>query len=1362
MGSKGLAPQLEAEPRVPHRVEHEPGEHRRDQEQWALRVHDDESPQIQDEQQGGGDVTEVPESPRERASPHDQPREGDRRDRRDAEGQESARIDRVRGETGAAGSGRIHGDRQVEPAVDHRSRGAEHAEQQGPRGEGRIGVPHAPIHRDQHGRREQPSEQEEDRVRCGDPLARVSPQDDDEGDGVGDAPNADDEGTDSRESLEGSVHTARLCVRHAASRRGTVPPRDAGAQEGRSVKQGLTRIEQVFEYGRGGPILAAPSFVHLDVRSCFSLKEGAFLPEQLAARAAQLGMPAVAICDRDGLYGAARFVAACAEVGVKPILGASLTVRAAIPPPGDAQLTLLALDDAGYANICRLITDAHMLGERGDPWVAPEQICAHAGGMLALFGPRSHPGRSARRGHADAGARLLAPFREAFGPDRCLVTIEHRVERGSDTEIRAMLRMAERAELRAVATNPVRYLVPEDAFLADALECMREIVPLAEHHVSRTNAEGYLKPPAEMRELFRERPELVDHTLEIAERCVFDLGLKRVHFPDFPTPAGRSADALLAERCWRGVHERGLREDERLRDRLHLELSMIRQMRYAAYFLTVAEITDDIRAMGIIAACRGSAAGSLVCYLTGISDVDSLRHDLTFERFLNPMRDDLPDIDIDVESARREDVYDMVLSRHGTERAGCVAMIDTYRARSAVREVGKALGLPEVEVGVIAKAFPHISARHLREGLERLPELRGINLPMRQLEILFRVAERLDGFPRHIALHPCGVVLASHDLIERVPLERSANGHRMVQADKDDVELLGYLKLDILGVRMLSSMRHALDEIARTTGEKVDLGEIPLDDPATFELIRSSDTLGCFQIESPGQRELLQKLQPSRWEDLIVDISLFRPGPVKSDMIRPYLARRNGFDRPVYVHPELRPALRETFGVIVYHEQVMRTLAALAGYDLTYADHVRRHLDREDMLPEFRADFLEKAAGRGVDASSAERTWDAVVQFASFGFCKAHAAAFAVPTYRSAWLKTHYPAQFLAGILTHDPGMYPRRLLLDDARRHGIPILPLDVNVSEPEYVVEEGDAKNTFGIRLALQDVHGISDEQIRSILAARADRPFRDVGDFVRRGVVARPVVEALAHAGAFDQLGAATNRRGHLFDAITTEAYREGDQLTLEVATPTGYDSGTEGVATPDGYGFGKAAGGATPDATGDPTPDATFRFADYTDAEVVRAELDVLGLDASRHVVSFFEPLLDDLGVTRSRDLGSLRGGRKVMVAGVKVASQTPAVRSGQRIIFLSLDDGTGVTEATVFESVQPKVAKTVFHAYALAVWGELRRTGKRGVSVVAEEVWDLTALHRARLEGRLNEAMAQPTELRQPARRLWHASPGSAG
>jgi error-prone DNA polymerase len=1061
-------------------------------------------------------------------------------------------------------------------------------------------------------------------------------------------------------------------------------------------------------------------------------------------------MPAVAMTDRDGLYGAARFVDACRRNGVRPILGSTLTLR---DHGADASTVVLARDAGGYSNLCRLITDAHHNGERGDPHLFDAQLLGHAGGLVALLGPESLPGRMALAGRHDEAVRAARPYREAFGP-WAFVSVRNRLEPASRRQLRALLRLAQDSGLRAVATNGVRYLVREDAFLADALECMREIVPLASGHVSRTNAEGFLKPPAEMRRLFAWDPSIADATLQVAEACAFDLGVGEVHFPDFPTPPGRSAGSVLAERCWRGMDRRGIRPTREVRDRLDHELAMIQTMGYAAYFLTVADIVDDIHAIGIRVACRGSAAGSLVCYLTGISDVDPVLHGLLFERFLNPQREDLPDIDVDVESARREDVYDLVLSRYGEDRAACVNMVETYRARAAIREVGKALGFPESEIGVVAKAFPHISANHIREAMERLPELKGSNLNAGQLELLFNVAERLEGFPRHIALHPSGIVLSKDDLLDRTPLERSFQGYRMVQADKDDVELLGLLKLDVLGIRMLSSMRHCLDEVARVEDQKVDLAAIDLDDPTAWSLIRASRTLGCFQIESPGQRELLQKFQPTKWEDLIVDISLFRPGPVKSDMITPFLRRSHGLEPAVYQHPALREALGETYGVIVYHEQVMKTLQAVAGYDLVEADRIRRHLDDDpEHTDAIREDFLRRVRARGdTHAAAAEKLWAELFSFASFGFCKAHAAAFAVPTYQSAWLKAHYPAYFLAGVLTHEPGMYPRRLILEDAREHGVAILPLDVNLSEEHYVVERveddpGPEKRVtppttwrdveaelsrigdgYGIRLALSSVEGISDAEVRSILEARADRSFRDVGDFLRRTHVARPVVEAIAHAGGFDSIGGGT-RRDRLYQAMVTDVRRPGEQLTLGLA--------------------------------GDPEPPG---LREYTDAERVRAELEVMKVDASRHLLSFYEPLLTDLGVVRSADLRNHRGGEWLMVAGVKVASQTPAVRSGTRIIFVTLDDATGPVEVTVFERVQPWCARTVFHGFVLAVWGRLRRTGVAGVSVVVEQVWDLPKLERARREGRLVEALAEGAgaDADTTGMRLYHHSGGSAG
>jgi error-prone DNA polymerase len=1146
------------------------------------------------------------------------------------------------------------------------------------------------------------------------------------------------------------------------------------------------------------------SFVHLHCRSAFSLKDGAFLPEQLAARAAELGMPAVALTDADTLLGAVRFVDACARVGMKPILGSWVTL-------GRHRVVLLARDARGYANLCRLLTSAHMRGERGEPSLSPREVMGHAEGMVCLLGPDSPPGAMALAGRPGAARELARPWREAFGR-WCVVEVPNLLEAGSTAEVRTLLRLADETELAAVATNAVRYLESQDAFLADALECMREIVPVSEHHITRRNAEGWLKPPAAMRALFQERPDLCDATVHIAEACTFDLGLGEVHFPDFPTPPGRSATSLLAERCHQGLAQRGLAASRDALNRLDFELDQIRRMGYSAYFLTVADIVREVKAMGIRCAARGSAAGSLVCYLTGISEVDPIHHGLLFERFINPLRDELPDIDLDVESARREEVYDMVLRRYGQDRCACVTMVDTYRARAAVREVGKALGYPDDEIDRVAKAFPHIGAHRIREAMESLPELRGSNLGAGQLETLFRVAERLNGFPRHLALHPSGIVLSRDDLPDRVPLERSFLGHRMVQADKDDVERLGLLKLDVLGVRMLSAMRHALDEIERTTGEQVDLDAIPTDDPATFDLVRDSRTIGCFQIESPGQRELLQKLQPERFEDLIVDISLFRPGPVKSDMITPFINRRHGWERPRYAHQALRPVLQETYGVIVYHEQIMRVLE-VAGYDLAQADRIRRHLDDGGEILELQDGFVEHAVACGLGNEDADVVWRELASFASFGFCKAHAAAFAVPTYQSAWLKAHHAAHFLAGVLTHEPGMYPRRMILEDAREHCIPILPLDVNRSEKAYTVERTEAgaagraartpigsaaaavhtaelpetasmfraprrgplrpsparepplpapaSSTYGIRIALQDVHGISEAEITSILQ---HRPFSNVGDFVRRTNVSRPVVEALAHAGAFDALDdrppdapeAATgatprsevgspqrvslrgaerqqashsSRRDRLFVAMTVEAQREGEQLALAL----------DGEERPPG-------------------------LREYTDAERVRAELEVTGMDVSRHLLSFYEPLLRDLGVTPSVDLRRRRGDERVMVAGIKVSSQTPAVRSGQRIIFLTLDDATGPVEVTVFERIQERCARTVFHGFLLAVWGRLRRTGVGGVSIAAEEVWDLLALEDARRNGRLADAMrgGDRAAAASTPRKLWHASGGSAG
>ncbi|CAN5822078.1 DNA polymerase III subunit alpha [soil metagenome] len=1179
-------------------------------------------------------------------------------------------------------------------------------------------------------------------------------------------------------------------------------------------------------------------FTHLAARTSYSLRDGVIRPRELAVAAYERGMDTIGVADRDGLYGAVRVAEACNVVGVRPIFGADLALAhdsrrpgwsaarvdasggdPATSPPRDAALarsplrtgsrvpfadrgadgrapfarpfkgpgsgaawltddaarvTLIARTQHGYANLCRVVSDHHLESERGSPHTTWEQFSRRPDGWFVLLGDDSPVARLLdvdRPGAAEAEARR---WMELVGPSSVLVGVTHHLAPGDDTRARARFTLADRLGLRAVAHQAPRYLTPADARVADVMDAVRQQVPLDPRHASRRNAEGYLKTAAEMARVFAERPDALDNATWVADACRVDLELGQLRVPDF-VACGDDPLAELRARCEAGLAARYVDIGDRHRDLLDRELAMVAKLGLAPYFLTVAEIMDLIRGKQIMAACRGSAAGSVITYALRISDVDPVAHNLVFERFMNPYRDDLPDIDIDVESARREDIYRELLERYGEDRVACVAMVDTFKARMAIREVGKALGMPANEIDYIAKSFPHVRAGDVRSALAHLPEMRGLNLDRTHLALLFDVVERLDGFPRHIALHPCGVLLSDRTLRDRVPLERSANGFAMAQFDKDDVESLGLCKLDILAVRMLSSMTHCVEEVHRTRGEDIDFERVAWDDADTYELIRSTRTLGMFQIESPGQRELVGKFQPEHLSDLVVDISLFRPGPVKGDMVGPFLQRRLGQSKVVYPHPLLEEALGETFGVIVYHEQVMRSVAALTGCDLATADLVRRRLGDPNELDDLHAWLVGGARQRGVPEGVAESLWHALAQFASFGFCKAHAAAFSVPTYRSAWLKAHYLPEFVAGLLTHDPGMYPRRLLLDDARQFGVAVLPLDVNRSARDYRVERlpadeawallgleakkkgwshirdqpfflppgwrwdaegqtpvpasgfdkggvpGEPGWRFGVRLALQDVAGIDDRMTDSLLLAR---PFTSVGDLRRRAALSAPVAEALAHAGALDILG------GVGLSEPGSGTPRTRRDLLLEVSERW---SGLRRHQPSD------------PDA-----PEqlellerpASPGLTEYGLSEKVRAELEVLGIDASTHVIRFYDGLLDTLGVTRAVDLLSYRNGQRVRVAGVKVATQTPPVKSGQRIIFLSLDDATGVSDATFFESVHDRCAWTVFHSWLLVVEGTVHRTGRRGVSLNAEVVWDLRRLMHAWRDGWLDEALTQ--------------------
>ncbi len=1188
-------------------------------------------------------------------------------------------------------------------------------------------------------------------------------------------------------------------------------------------------------------------FVHLHVASGYSLQHGASHPAALVERAAEHGMDALALTDRDGTYGVVKFAKACQRAGIRPVFGVDLAVSplapagrtGSAPPrrtpvrggaflePGNVALprvTLLARDGRGWAALCRLVSATHLAGERGAPICSLDLVAAHAGGaaqagsLAVLLGPASELGRAVAARRPDLARGHLDRWREVLGTDGVVVEVVSHRGPGDAARAARLLGFATEARASAVLSNVVRYADRSDAPVADVLDAARRLVALDARHVDRVNAEAALLSGKEMAEVAAEVARmagqdddgraLLARTRAEADRCVVDpradLGMGEVHFPELEVTGlgGSSADAVLRERCEAGFGRRAMPRDSRALSRLEEELTVITQLGYPAYFLTVADVVDLIKGMGVRVAARGSGAGSLVTYLLGISDVDPLRYRLLMERFLSPLRHQLPDIDVDVESARRMEVYEQVFARYGGERAACVSMMDTYRARHGIRDVGAALGMPPGEIDLLAKAFPHIRANQVRAAMRDLPELRASGLGQgpqaARLDLVLRLVERLDGLPRHIAVHPCGVLLSDATLLDRTPVESSWLGLPMSQFDKDDVEDLGLLKLDVLGIRMQSAMQHAIGEVRRVEQTEVDIDAVPRDDPATFALVQSTRTLGCFQIESPGQRELVGKFAPETFEDLIIDISLFRPGPVKSDMVRPFLEARQGWREAQYPHEDLVPALEQTFGVVVFHEQVLEIVSVMTGCTLAEADEVRRTLGDPEGQQEVRVWFVPRAMGRGYDLGLVEQVWEVLKAFASFGFCKAHAAAFALPTYQSAWLKAHHPAAFLAGVLTHDPGMYPKRLILDDARQFGIAVLSLDVNRSDAEYRVEKvgrfdepppavldqvpgsstdpprrapadlrlPDGRGT-GIRIGLADVKGINDAEVSRIVAGR---PYASLSDFWHRAQVSRPVAERLVVAGAFDSLyGLGSTVPGRRRGQVTRR------DLLLQVAELDRWSRSTAraarkvAVRSPGSVAAGRraalkasqevssiadvrsradrhsqAAAPAPPvdvqlslDLGDAPEQTTASGLPEMTGAERVRAELDVLGLDVSEHVLTAYAPFLGALGVTRARDLLGCRSRQEVLVAGVKVATQTPPIRSGRRVIFVTLDDATGPLDATFFEDAQVGYATTVFHSWLLVIRGVVRRTGPRGVSMQALGCWELPLLHDAWRSGGLD-------------------------
>ncbi|GAA2258000.1 DNA polymerase III subunit alpha [Streptomyces amakusaensis] len=1134
--------------------------------------------------------------------------------------------------------------------------------------------------------------------------------------------------------------------------------------------------------------------VHLHIASGFSARYGTSHPSDLVKRAAERGIGTLALTDRDTVAGTVRFARAAMAAGVRPLLGADVAVApvvSAVPDPARARtpvrggshvvepglrITLLAEDTDGWARLCRLVSAAHTDAGGGPPVVSWPVLRRYTGrGLVVLLGPVSEPVRALSAGRPDVAERLLAPWRELVGDRLRLEVLWYGLAGTGPGSLRLAARtigLADRLGIPAVLTNAVRYADPGQHRLADVLDAARLLRPVDRR--SLDCGERWLKGPAAMAAAAERIAEaagagpgragaLLAETARTGQLCTVDpvavLGLGTPHFPEpavVGAESGRGgAMTMLRQRCAAGMAARSLDGDRQAAERLEYELGVIGRLGHAPYFLAVAQVVTDIRAMGIRVTARGSGAGSMVNHVLFVAAANPLQHGLLFERFLSERRRSLPDIDLDVESARRLEVYDRIIERFGPERVAVTGMPETYRARHSLRDTGLALGIAPAEIDRIAKSFPHIRARDIRGALAELPELHPLAAEAARFGPLWELAEGLDGLPRGYAMHPCGVILSDATLLDRIPVQPTPGGYPMVQADKHDVEDLGLVKLDILGVRMQSAMAHAVAEIRRTTGRLIDLDNpdhVPLDDPDAFALIRKSDTVGMFQLESPGQQDLVGRLQPRTVQDVIADISLFRPGPVAGGMPARFIAARHGTEPARYAHPDLEPVLADTYGVTIWHEQIIDIFAILTGCDRAFAEVARRALADPDRLPGIETWFRQRAGARGYARPVLDEVWETVREFGAYGFCRAHATAFAVPALQSAFLKAHFPAALYAGLLEHDPGMWPRRVIVADARRHGVPVLNIDVNRSQPMYTVEEAQFRgcSAWGVRISLAAVKGISTDEVARIATGQ---PYASLQDLWQRARPALPTAEHLIETGALDTLRGESNRRDLLLQAAElhrhTRARPTDGQLPLD----------------------------AGPMATG------PSGLPEMTSRERLAAELDVLKIDVTAHLMDHHHRLLRELGAIDAAHLRALRPGQPVLVAGIRASTQTPPTASGRRIIFVTLDDGTGLIDLAFFDSSHASIAHTVFHSGLLLVRGTVEARGPRR-TVVGHAVWDLEELAATRRDHGPQAALAMlgrtrpaptpahpapstpakaPGDTRTPdLKALGHTSPGSAG
>jgi error-prone DNA polymerase len=1024
------------------------------------------------------------------------------------------------------------------------------------------------------------------------------------------------------------------------------------------------------------PVVRVPGttpYAELHCHSNFSFLDGSSTPEALAEEAARLGLEALALTDHDGFYGVVRFAEAARAVGVPTVFGAELSLGLTKPQNGVADpegphLVVLARGPRGYADLARALSEAHLAGhEKGKPVYDLARLSSLSRDWVVLTGCRK--GAVARGLAGGTADRALWELTEAF--ENVAVEVWDRGDPLDTERNDALVALAQRHRVPYVATNNVHHATPAGQRLANVVAAVRARRSLDEvDGWLPASGAAHLRSGDEQARRFERWPGAVETAAAIGKECAFDLSVVAPRLPDCPVPEGHTEMSWLRELTMRGaVRPYGTRDAETAPGayaQLDKELAVIDAMGFPGYFLIVWDIVQFCRRENIFCQGRGSAANSAVCYAIGITAVDAVRLKLLFERFLSPHRDGPPDIDLDIENGRREEVIQYVYSRYGRENAAQVCNVITYRPRSAVREVGRAFGFPEGQLDVWSKHLDHWG---------RLSEQQGLGVPGPVME----QAMALQDAPRHLGIHSGGMVVCDRPVVEVCPVEWARMpGRTVLQWDKDDCARTGLVKFDLLGLGMLTALHTTFDLLRSEYGVDLDLATIPQEDPEVYDMLCRADSVGVFQVESRAQMATLPRLRPRVFFDLVIEVALIRPGPIQGGSVHPYIRRRHGREPVTYLHPLLKPALEKTLGVPLFQEQLMQIAVDVAGFTPADADELRIAMGAKrsrERMAALRQRLMDGMARNGVTPDVAEQIYEKLVAFANYGFPESHSVSFAYLVYASAWLKLRYPAAFLVGLLNAQPmGFYSPQSLVADAQRHGVEVRGVDVNASLASASLEDG------AVRLGLSYVRTLSSSVAQAI---EAGRPYASMADLVRRVRLSEPQVEALATAGAFGCFG--LSRRSALWAA------------------------GAVSASTPDRL-EGIVVGAEAPDLPA------------MTPLEETVADVWATGLSATRHVVSFVRPLLDERGALNARDVRSVADKTRVWVGGAVIHRQRPATAGGTT--FLNLEDETGHINVICSPGVWQRYRRVATSSPGLLIRG-LVETAEGVCNVVADRIEPLS-------------------------------------